>query len=183
MKIVVRSALDVALWFNDRAFGEGEYLQPQKLHRLMYLAYAYFSVAYPKQKLMPASFVTDEFGPTEPTIFHALAYGIPPNLESHGIPKVAAEFMESIWRRFGASKAEHLNRTVATHEPVADAMTKGIGFEIPFETMVAFYSSELAEKNGVPAVEKVMKPRVLRSSEGRAVTVTSWKPKPLTPKG
>ena len=113
MKIVVRSALDVALWFNDRAFGDGEYLQPQKLHRLMYLAQAYYTVAYPKHKLMPASFVTDEFGPTEPTVFHALAYGFPPNLEAHSIPKTAAEFLESIWRRFGASKAEHLNQTAA----------------------------------------------------------------------
>ena len=183
MKIVVRSALDVALWFNDRAFGDGEYLQPQKLHRLMYLAQAYFTVAYPRQKLMPASFVTDEFGPTEPTVFHALAYGFPPNLEAHHIPKTAGEFLESIWRRFGASKAEHLNRTVATHEPVAEAMAKGIGLEIPFDSMVAFYGSEIASKKGVPGVEKVMKPRVLRSSGGKAVTVTAWQPKPLAPKG
>ena len=183
MKIVVRSALDVALWFNDRAFGDGEYLQPQKLHRLMYLAFAYYSVAYPGQKLMPASFVTDEFGPTEPTVFHALAYGVPPNLEAHSIPKAAAEFLESIWRRFGNSKAEKLSQTVATHVPVADAMTKGLGYEIPFDGMVQFYASELAEKRGIPGVEKVMKPRVLRSSAGRAVTVTSWKPKPVDGKG
>jgi len=183
MKIVVKSSLDVALWFNDRAYGEGEYLQPQKLHRLMYLAYAYYTVAYPRQKLMPASFVTDEFGPIEPTVFHALAYGVPGNMEAHSIPQVAAEFLESIWGRFGAAKAEHLNRTVAAHAPVEEAMSKGLGQEIPHETMVAFYGSEIATKRGVPSVDKVMRPRVLRSAAGRVVAVSSWKPKPLEPKG
>ncbi len=183
MKIVVKSSLDVALWFNDRAFGEGEYLQPQKLHRLMYLAYAYFTVAYPRQKLMPASFVTDEFGPIEPTVFHALAYGVPPNLEAHSIPTVAAEFMESIWGKFGAAKAEHLNRTVAAHPPVEDAMSKGLGQEIPHQTMVAFYGSEVADKRGAPSLEKVIGPKVLRSATGKVVTVNAWKPKPLEPKG
>jgi uncharacterized phage-associated protein len=183
MKIVVKSSLDVALWFNDRAYGEGEYLQPQKLHRLMYLAFAYFTVAYPKQKLMPATFVTDEFGPVEPTVFHALAYGVPNTLEQHGIPAVASEFLDSIWGKFGSAKAEHLNKKVAAHAPVEDAMSKGSGQEITHETMVAFYSSELAAQRGIPAVDKVMRPRVLRSAAGKVVTVNAWKPKPLEPKG
>ena len=182
MKVIVRSALDVALWFNDRAFGDGEYLQPQKLHRLMYLAHAYFAVAYPKQKLMPASFVADELGPVEPTVYHALANGVPNTLEYRTIPQVAVDFLDSIWRRFGMSKAEQLTKKVNEHAPVAQAMLQGIGTEIPFDEMVLFYSSELAAKRGVPPVDKVMKPRVLRSSSGRAVTVNAWKPKPLTPK-
>ena len=179
MKVVVRSSLDVALWFNDKAFGDGEYLQPQKLHRLMYLAYAYFAIAYPKQKLMPAVFTTDELGPVEPTVYHALAYGVPNNLEYRNVPQVAADFLDSIWRRFGMSKAEQITKKVAEHPPVADAMAKGLGNEITYDAIVKFYGSELAAQRGVPGVDKVMKPRVLKSSSGRAVTVNAWKPKPV----
>ena len=179
MKIVVRSSLDVALWFNDRAFGEGEYIQPQKLHRLLYLGYAYFAIAYPRQKLMPACFVTDEMGPVEPTVYHTLAYGVPNNLEYRTVPKVAADFLDSIWRRFGALRAEQIIKKVAEHQPVMEAMAKGPGTEITYESIVKFYGSELAAKKGVPGVDKVMKPRVLKSSTGRAVTVSAWQPKPV----
>ena len=182
MKIVVRSSLDVALWFNDKAFGDGEYLQPQKLHRLMYLAYAYFAVAYPKQKLMPAIFITDEVGPVEPTVYHTLAYGVPNNLEYRNIPQVAVDFLEGIWRKFGMSKAEQLTKRVNEHPPVAEAMIKGIGQEITYDVIVRFYGSELAAQKGVPGMDKVIKPRVLKSSSGRAVTVAAWKPKPMVPK-
>ena len=81
------------------------------------------------------------------------------------------------------SKAEQLTKQVCNHAVVADAMQKGIGQEITYDSMVHFYSSELAAKRGVPTVDTVMKPRVLRSSSGRAVTVNAWKPKPLDSKG
>ena len=55
----VSSTFDVVVWFTDRALNDGEYLQPTKLHRLMYLAQGYFAVAYRGEKLMPATFVVD----------------------------------------------------------------------------------------------------------------------------
>ena len=45
MTPAVQSSFDVAYWFFDRALNENEYIQPQKLHRLMFLAPAYFAVA------------------------------------------------------------------------------------------------------------------------------------------
>ncbi len=36
MPAAVESAFDVAFWFADVALNENEYLQPQKLHRLMF---------------------------------------------------------------------------------------------------------------------------------------------------
>ena len=49
----VDSSFEVAFWFLDRAIEDGEYLQPQKLHRLLYLAQAYFGVLQNGLKLMP----------------------------------------------------------------------------------------------------------------------------------
>jgi uncharacterized phage-associated protein len=177
MPFAVRSNLDVVFWFTDRALNDREYLQPQKLHRLLYLAQAYFAVAYPGRKLMPAVFVTDEFGPVEPTVFHVLSYGKPHMVEGNKVPEVVDHFLDSIWRRFGASSADALTERINKHLPVANAMAKGRGEEITNEAMLKFYSSELAASRGVPGVDNVMRPRVLRSAEGKPVSVNVWRPK------
>ena len=54
MSPAVDSTLDVVFWFIDRGMADREYLQPQKLHRLLYLAQAYFAIANYGRKLMPA---------------------------------------------------------------------------------------------------------------------------------
>ena len=183
MPFAVRSTLDVVFWFNDQALNDKEYLQPQKLHRLLYLAQAYFSVAYPGRKLMPAVFVVDGDGPIEPTVFHTFAYGRPHMIEANHIGEPAGHFLESIWRRFGASTADQLTKRLAQHPPVADAIAKGNGEEITFQAMIAYYSSEAASrKGGAPPVADVVRPRVLRSPTGKPVSVTNWMPKPVVKK-
>jgi uncharacterized phage-associated protein len=178
MPFAVKSSLDVVLWFCDRALNDNEYLQPQKLHRLLYLAQAYFSVAYPGRKLMPAVFVVDELGPVEPTVFHVFAYGRPHMIEPFPISDQIENFLDSIWRRFGSSTADQLSKRLADHTPIAAAMAKGVGEEIPFEAMRDFYASEAASRKGAPHVDKVLRPRVMRSQSGKPVNVTSWRPKP-----
>lgn len=179
MTFAVKSCLDVVIWFTDRALNDREYIQPQKLHRLMFLAQAYFSVAYPGRKLMPATFVVDSFGPIEPTVFHAFAYGRPSMLETNGVPDMVASFLDGIWRRFGQYATETLNKKLVAHPPIAQAMAKGLGTEIPLVEMVKFYGADAAVKQGAPAASQVVRPRVMRSQDGRPVAVTSWKPKPL----
>ena len=183
MLIAARSSLDVAIWFNDRALGDGEYLQPQKLHRLLYLAQAYYTVAYPTQKLMPAVFIIEELGPTEPTVFHALAFGFPPTLEKNPIPQKARDFLDSIWRKFGASKAEQLSKAILAHGPVVDALSKGLGNEISFDAMTKFYGKATETRKDVPSLDKVLRPKVMRSATGKPVNVSLWRPKSLADKG
>ncbi|MGE5505147.1 MAG: Panacea domain-containing protein [Actinomycetota bacterium] len=182
MAIAVKSCLDVAFWFTDRALDDREYLQPQKLHRLLYLAQAYYAVAYHGRKLMPATFVTDNFGPVEPTVFHTLSYGRPHMIEANAVPDQVKHFLDSIWRRFGPNTADQLTKKLADHNPVAEAMAKGLNEEIAFEAMVKFYSSEAAARKGAPAVDNVLRPRVMRSQSGKPVSVTGWKPKAATVK-
>lgn len=45
MPAEVDSGVEIALWFSDQALHRNEYLQPQKLHKLLFLAQAYFAVA------------------------------------------------------------------------------------------------------------------------------------------
>lgn len=183
MPFAVKSSLDVVFWFSDRALNDREYIQPQKLHRLMYLAQAYFSVAYPRRKLMPAVFVADPFGPIEPTVFHVFAYGRPHMVEGNPVSDTVSHFLDGIWRRFGQASAEQLNKKLADHPPFAEALAKGPGEEITLAAMVAYYGADAAaRKAGGPAAAEIVRPRLMRSQGGKAVAVTSWAPKALTPK-
>ncbi|OAN44811.1 hypothetical protein A6A04_08330 [Paramagnetospirillum marisnigri] len=187
MPIAVKSSLDVVFWLTDQALNDREYIQPQKLHRLLYLSQAYFAVAYNGRKLMPATFVTDAFGPVEPTVFHTLAYGRPLMIEGNPLSDQVNHFLGGIWRRFGQYSPDQLTKKVAEHAPVAMAMAKGINEEIPFAEMVAYYTQEAAARSAktpgkVDHVDSVVKPRVLRSQTGKAVAVAAWKPKAVTVK-
>ena len=68
-KPVLNTVFDAAFRFIDLALNDNEYLQPQKLHRLLYLAQAYYGANYHGNMLMPAIFVAEEFGPVEPNLY------------------------------------------------------------------------------------------------------------------
>jgi len=179
----VESSFDVAYWFVDRALNDNEYIQPQKLHRLMFLAQAYFAVAYHGRVLMPAVFVADQFGPLEPNVFRACAIQRPP-IEGHPLPEVAEQFLDSIWRRFGAQSADSLSRQVNSHPPYREALEQGARTEITLAAMIKFYGRKNAATVPVagnqidaPPIEQVLRPRVMVSQNGRPVSVKKWLPK------
>lgn len=184
----VASSFEVAFWFLDRAVSDGEYLQPQKLQRLMFLAQAYFGVLQGGVKLMPATFVATDDGPVEPTVFKAFARG-KPAVDLAPIEEVPRHVLDSVWRQFGAHSADHLGKLVKRHPPYMDALSAGTGAEITFESMVEFYSIDGLSRRksgapagavtptGAPAAEKVLRPKVLRNHSGKPVSATRWMPK------
>ncbi|MBF0374069.1 MAG: hypothetical protein HQL39_11705 [Alphaproteobacteria bacterium] len=174
MASAVDSTLDVVFWFLDRALDENEYLQPQKLQRLLYLSQSYYGALNRGAKLMPAVFVADEMGPVEPTIFRMLANGKPYNVESRPVPEGVGHFLDSMWRKFGAHSTEHLSRLVGGHPPYVAALKKGPRTEIGYATMIKFYGSREGTEKGAPAPAEVLRPRVMRSQDGRPVSVTRW---------
>ncbi len=177
----VESSFDVAFWFIDRALDDNEYLQPQKLHRLMFLSQAYFAVAYHGRMLMPAIFVASELGPIEPNVFRACALQRPP-IEPSPMPEMVTHFLDSVWRRFGSHSAESLSRQVNAHAPYRAALTKGPRSEITLKAMIDFYGKkasatpEAAVAVGAPPIGQVLRPRVMRSQSGKPVSVQKWMP-------
>lgn len=170
-------------WFDDQALNDQEYLQPNKLHRLLFLSQAYYAVANRGRKLIPATFIVDNLGPIEPTVYQTFAFGKPYMIEAGPIAEPIEHFLSSIWRRFGQYSAESLSKRVATHQPVADALEKGIGEEITLESMIKFYGVELAAQAArkgqspvAPTVGQVVKPRIMRDQSGKAVAVKAWVP-------
>lgn len=175
MPAAVDSTLDVVFWFIDRAMADREYLQPQKLHRLLYLAQAYFAVAHYGRKLMPAVFVAEEEGPIEPTIFRLLEGGRP-SVQPRRISDSVADFLDSVWRRFGAHSTAHLSRVIRNHAPYRQALQKGLRAEITLEAMRQFYGGTTVGSSDTPTVQQVMRPRLMRSQSGQPVAVTKWMP-------
>jgi len=180
----VESCFEAAFWFLDRALNDGEYMQPQKLHRLLYLAQAYFGVLQGGAKLMPATFVAAEEGPLEPTLYKAFARGRP-MIDQVPVEEVPRHVMDSIWRQFGPHSIDHLNKLVKRHPPYADALAVGPGTEIAFETMVEFYGTQgLTRKSkggaaatDAPNADKVLRPKLMRSHTGKPVNAVRWKPR------
>jgi uncharacterized phage-associated protein len=187
------STFDEAKWFQDKALNEREYLQPQKLHRLMYLAQAYFAVANNGRLLAPAVFIADPAGPLEPNIYRAFE-NERPWISEEKVPTLAEQFLDSIWRRFGVHSAEHLSKVIRKHPPYADALAADPRSVITIESMVAFYGNirpdrapglrplkgdhrNTAHSADAPAIETVIRPRVMRSQSGKPVNVLPWTPK------
>jgi len=168
----ISTAFDAAFWFCDTALNENEYIQPQKLQRLLYLAQAYYGVLTSGRKLIPSVFVAVELGPIEPNIFRAFANGRP-NIEAELFLEDDAEYLlSSIWRRFGHHSPERLSKLTKDNPAYLQAFSKGEGTEITLGAMVAAYASDGA----APGSGQVVKPKVLMSQTGRPVAVKAWVP-------
>lgn len=169
---VVDSTFDVALWFADKALEQNEYLQPQKLHRLLYLAQGYYSAAFEGHKLMPAVFVAEEMGPVEPNVYKVFAKGRP-NIESENIFSEGVEqFLSSIWERFGRKTPDSLSEMCMKNHAFKQALINGVRSEIPFKQMLISFTRE----RGHPLSTQAKKPKMMRSQSGRPVAVKNWVP-------
>ncbi|MCB2108825.1 MAG: hypothetical protein KDE14_14040 [Rhodobacteraceae bacterium] len=185
----VETGFEVVIWFLDRAVSDGEYLQPQKLQRLLYLAQAYYGVAQHGQKLMPATFLAADDGPIEPTLFRAFERGRPV-IDVRPIEEHVQHVLDSIWRQFGPHSVDRLNKLVQRHPPYVEAYDNEPMSEIPFESMITFYGTQGLKRRqkkdtepstgpsyDAPPVDKVLRPKVMRNAEGRPVNVRRWAPR------
>ncbi len=172
MPAAVKSAFDIAFWFADTALADNEYLQPQKLQRLLFLAQGYYAVATAGTKMMPAVFVADEMGPMEPNVYAAFSRGRPDIDVELFLPPEVDAFLQGVWRRFGHHSVEHLTRITKQTEAYRQAFRRGKGEEIPLHAMRISF----ARARSSPTVQQVVKPKVMRTQSGRPVTVKAWVP-------
>jgi uncharacterized phage-associated protein len=159
---VVESTIDVAVWFLDRARLDDNYLQAQKLQRLLYIAHGLYGAKFHGRKLMPATFVSHELGPIEPNIFRLFEAGRP-KLEEARLPAAIEHFLEDIWRRFNAHPVERLTQMVTEQSSYQAALEKGEWEELVFSEIVCGFQ------------KKTCKPaETIRTADGRKVQ--KWMP-------
>lgn len=168
----VTSAFEIAFWYTDMAERSFEHLQPQKLQRLLFMSQAYYAVAFNGRKLMPAVFVADEMGPLEPNVYAAFSRGRPQLDVDIFLPYEIESFLEALWRRFGHYAPDRLTRMTKETIAYRQALKRGQRAEITIESMRLSFS----RGNEAPALEQVVKPKVMRTPSGRAVMVKAWNP-------
>ncbi len=161
----VSSAIDVAIWFSEQARKDDDYMQPQKLQRLLYLALGSFAAINFGRKLMPATFVADETGPIEPSVFHLFESG-PPKLPLRQISPEVENFLYEIWRRYSHHSTDYINQQIQFHDIYSKALKRGLHEEIPFHEMVTFFT-------GQDEARKKKRERI-KTKDGR--TLEKWLP-------
>jgi uncharacterized phage-associated protein len=178
MPAAAKSAFDIAFKFADKALDKNEYLQPQKLQRLMFLAQCAYAVRHRGRRLMPAVFVADELGPIEPNIHLAFSRGRPDIDVDPRLPEDAQAVLDDVWNRFGHCSTEHLTRITRDTLAYRLARQRGEGAEIDRDMMRLSFTGDEAK----PATLPVARPKIMRTQTGRSVSVNAWTPaeKPIS---
>jgi uncharacterized phage-associated protein len=161
-----RTALDVAIWFLDRARADDSHLPFQTLHRLLYLAQSHFA-AEVGGMLMPAIFLAEDGGPIEPNLQRLLADGRPDEIMVDTLIGRVRDFLASVWDRYAHMPIERLNDLAAKNKAYMEA---GRGQIIDIAAMAAAVSAVAP-----PPPQPV---RVLRTQNGAPVAVRAWTPQP-----
>ena len=159
-----RTSLDVAIWLLDRARVDDRHLPFQTLHRILYLAQSLYA-AQSGGMLIPALFLAEDTGPTEPNLQRLLADGRPDEIMIETPTGKIREFLESVWRRYGHMPNERLNELMAKNRAYLDTSR---GYVIDTAAMAAAII--------VPVSPPERVTRVLRSQSGAAVAVRAWSP-------
>lgn len=160
-----RTALDVAIWFLDRARADDRHLPFQTLHRLLYLAQSHFA-AEVGGTLMPAIFLAEDGGPVEPNLQRLLADGRPDELMVDILIGRVRDFLGTVWDRYAHMPVERLNDLVAKNTAYVET---GRGHIIDTAAMAAAIA--------VMAPPPQPPVRVLRTQSGAPVAVRAWTPK------
>ena len=169
----VSNAFDIAFFFVDTASAENTYLQPQKLHNLMFLSQGYYAVAFKGRKLMPAVFVADERGPLEPNIYMAFSKGRPDIDADYFLSPDIKNFLNAIWRRFSILSTDKITNMIKKTEAFKLAKIRGNRAEIKLDDMRSSFNHGQKLTN----IEGLIKPKIYRTQSGKPVTVQAWKPK------
>jgi uncharacterized phage-associated protein len=90
----VACSFDVAIWMMERARADDSYLQPRKLHALMFLAQAHFA-AKSGRRLIPSIFLFDDGGAIDPNTYRAFENGRPVVTQSPLSAEISA-FLDAI---------------------------------------------------------------------------------------
>ena len=184
IKPATRSPLDVAFWLLERAVSDRQAPDLRRLRLLLYLAQAHYAGERSAAKLMPATFVAEADGPVEPTVALVLESGLQ-NPWSPELSNEVIEFLQRLWRRYGALPAVALQRLIGADRIWTAALSAGVGTEIAVDAMQQAYldrpkAARPPEGDGPPVEERPRPtneptPDVRFTADGRAVT--RWMPK------
>ncbi len=171
----VSAALDVALWFLDRARAADGHLPAQKLQNLLYLACAHFERENDGRPLMPAVFVANEVTVADPNLYRLLEEGRP-RVRVEPVPPVIDSFLAAVWKRYGHGTVEHLNavvrRAIETQTSGKQELDEGVLTPLVEPSLLKVDGALLRTENTLLKDPPPLPP----THRGRQVTVAPWRP-------
>lgn len=165
----VATAVDVTLWFLEKARSANCHLPAQKLQNLLYLACVAYEREHGGAALMPAAFVRNELAVVEPNLYRLLEEGRP-RIRSESLAPPIQQFLETIWSRYAHSQVSHLNHLVTRR--LDSNKSERIALAAP------------QKEDGIDTLEATVKSEateVRPTHLGRHVAVAPWRP-PMAPK-
>lgn len=162
----VATALDVALWFLDKARASDGHLPAQKLQNLLYLACAQFERENDGRPLIPVVFVANEVTVSDPNLYRLLEEGRP-RVRTEPVSTFVDTFLADVWKRYANCTVEYLNTVV---QRAIDGETSAISTAAgePKDGPVA----PVVELHTVKAAPAPLHP----THRGRQVMVAPWRP-------
>tara|TARA_S200000501_G_C20862228_1_gene760363 strand:+ start:1388 stop:1927 length:540 start_codon:yes stop_codon:yes gene_type:complete len=173
MAPAVDSVFDVAFWFSDQGVNNQEYIQPAKLHSLLFISQAYYATISDGEKLFPALFLAGESWPIEPSVEAAWFRGRPVFGEQKQFKSDTQTFLTSIWKRFGHHSTDYLVKMCSRSSAYKTAVKRGLRSEIFLKNMVDDFKKQEYTIDSIQFLDS----RTARSHTGRTVTVKTWNPR------
>lgn len=162
-----KTSFDIADWYMERARAENTYLQPRKLHCLLFLAQGHFAAAYEGRRLMPSVFIVDHAGPMDPNMYRAYENGRP-DVTKSSLDQTTEVFLDAIWRQYGGADAGDLNDIINEFGAGEPAVRNADGAELEIDAMCRMFAKHVpAEPAGPP---------VAHTPAGRVISVQKWVP-------
>lgn len=173
------SSLEVANWFFKKAETDGWYLENEKLQHLLFLSQIHYALTNGNDYLIPAVFVCDDSGFTEPGLQAALAFGRP----LMGKPSLPAEintFLNLIWQKYAPMSIRELAAFIKASAVYTQNYRPGRRNIVSLPEMSSQFRGSLSNQALTKASAAKSK-KILISPNG-PVVVSEWQPRKLNQK-
>ena len=172
----ISSSLDAANWFFRRADKDDSYLENDKLHQLLFLAQVHFALNNNMEYLIPALFICDERGFTEPNLAKILNYGMP-LMEAPAFAEKINSFLELIWKKYSSMSNRELSEFIKSSDAYIDNYQTGKKNIVALESMAQNFKSSLNPRSFSKA--GTSNSRKILISQNGPVMVSAWQPRKL----
>lgn len=179
------STADIAAWFLKHAENNGWLLEAEKLQHLLFLSQIHFSLLNRGAVLMPAAFICDRNGFSEPNISRLTNLcrwsDMTPELNSE-----TQNFLEIIWKKYSPMSIRALSDLIKSSPAYSSTYQPGQATLIDLQQTAALFKSGLRKQTSQPAshkketLEKHPASRKILISQNGPVVVSQWQPRKLS---
>lgn len=173
------SSLEVANWFFKKAEADGWYLENEKLQHLLFLSQAHYAINNANSYLMPAAFVCDENGFTEPGLQAALAFGRP-LMGKAALPAEINAFLSLIWQKYAPMSIRDLAAFIKASAAYTQNYRPGRRNIVSLSDISSQFRGNLSGQ-ALSRASAAKSKKILISQNG-PVVVSEWQPRKLNQK-